>query len=65
MDDQLDAFSTQLDFLGLAVMATFAMVTLLTAMGALSMLGLVPRRRKSKKRSKPKGDGQKGSEPTS
>lgn len=65
MNDRIGGSSTQLDIVSWAVIATFAMVTLLTATGMLSMLGLGPRRRKSKKRGKPKDDDQKSSEPTS
>ena len=65
MDDRINASSTQLDIVSWAVIATFAMVTLLTATGMLRMLGLGPRRRKSKKREKPRVADQKGSEPTS
>lgn len=57
MDDRMNAFSTQLDIVGWAVMATFAMVMLLTATGILAMLGLGSRRRKSKKRGKRRAGG--------
>lgn len=65
MNDRISGSSTQLDIVSWAVIATFAMVTLLTATGMLRILGLVPQRRKSKKRGKSRGEDQKGSEPTS
>ncbi len=65
MDDRINGSSTQLDIVSWAVIAAFAIVTLFTATGMLHMLGLTPRRRKSKKRGRPRGDVQKGSEPTS
>lgn len=65
MDDRINGSSTQLDIVSWAVIAAFAIVTLFTATGMLHMLGLVPRRRKSKKRGRPRGDVQKRSEPPS
>lgn len=65
MDDRINGSSAQLDIVSWAVIAAFAIVTLFTATGMLHMLGLTPRRRKSKKRGRPRGDVQKGSEPTS
>ena len=62
INDHLDAFAYKVEFLSWVVMATLAMVTFLTATGILAMLGLGPRRRKSKKRGKRRASGRVDSE---